>query len=137
MKVFRALMMLALTVFSAGASRAEIGLAPAVLNGVSVEARPNARLPLSLQFRDDSGSSLTLGEALSGRPAVLIFADYTCRTLCGPILEFATAGLERSGLEPGVDYRLVVVGIDPKDGPAEAHAMRSSRIGAFQPPLPC
>ncbi len=49
-------------------------------------------------------------------PAVVIFADYTCRTLCGPILEFTAAGLGKTGLQPGIDYRLVVIGLDPRDG---------------------
>ena len=70
----------------------------------------------------------TLGDALGGRPSVLIFADYTCRTLCGPILEFAVNGLEHSGLKPGTDYRLVVIGLDPKDGLAEARSMRSAHL---------
>jgi protein SCO1 len=63
----------------------------------------------------------------------VIFADYTCRTLCGPILEFATAGLEKSGLRAGSDYRLLVIGLNPKDGVAEAAAMRSARIGTQTP----
>ncbi len=49
--------------------------------------------------------------------AVLVFADYTCRTLCGPILAFAAGALENTGLTPGRDYHLIVVGIDPKRRP--------------------
>jgi protein SCO1/2 len=130
MKVFGALMLLALAAWSGVAARAEAGLPPAALSGVAVEARPNALLPLSLAFVDENGAAFTLGDALGGKPTLLLFADYTCRTLCGPIVEFAASGLEKSGLKPGIDYRLVVVGLDPKDGPAEALAMRSSHIGA-------
>ncbi len=104
-------------------------LRPSALEGVAAEAEPNAALPLSLRFTDDAGHQLTLGDALGGRPAVLIFADYTCRTLCGPILDFAVAGLEKSGLTPARDYRLLVIGLDPKDGPAQARAMRAQHIG--------
>jgi protein SCO1/2 len=130
MKAFGALMLLALAAWSGAAARAEAGLPPAALSGVVVDAHPNALLPLSLAFVDENGAARTLGDALGRHPSVLIFADYTCRTLCGPILEFAASGLEKSGLRPGIDYRLVVVGLDPKDGPAEARAMRSSRMGA-------
>ena len=79
-------------------------------------ATPGAALPLALTFRDDNGRPLTLGGRLRQRPAVLVFADYTCRTLCGPILDFTTPALQKSGLRPGVDYRLIVIGLDPKDG---------------------
>ena len=103
-------------------------LTSGVLDGISADARPNAQLPLSLGFIDDSGTPRTLGDTLGHRPAVLIFVDYTCRTLCGPMLEFAAAGLERSGLKPGIDYHLLAIGLDPKDGPTQARAMRSSHI---------
>src|SRR5262249_6335694 len=57
------------------------------------------------------------------------FADYTCHTLCGPILDFAAAGLDHSGLQPGADYRLVVIGLDPKDGRDAARTMRHDHLG--------
>jgi protein SCO1 len=108
--------------FSA-AQLAEISAAPAA----------DAGLPLGLTFRDDNGEPTTIATALAGHPAVLIFADYTCRTLCGPILEFAASGLAKTGLRPGADYRLVVIGINPHDGFDNAHAMRAAHIDAASP----
>lgn len=125
MKIHDYLIFLAL--LAAGA-QVHAALPPRVIGDVAVDARPGAPLPLSLRFIDDSGVPRTLGEALGKRPAVLVFADYTCRTLCGPILEFAANGLEHSGLTPGADYRLVVVGLDPKDGLEQARAMRSAHL---------
>lgn len=104
-------------------------LAPAQLDAVRVDAAPNAALPLSLSFTDMTGTPITLGEALGGKPSVLIFADYTCTNLCGPILAFAAAGLKQSGLAPAVDYRLIVIGLDPKDNATQALAMKSAQIG--------
>jgi protein SCO1 len=103
------------------------------LAGISAAPPADARLPLGLTFRDDSGQAATIATALAGRPAVVIFADYTCKTLCGPILEFAASGLAKTGLRPGVDYRLVVIGINPHDGFESAHAMRASHIDAASP----
>jgi protein SCO1 len=109
-------------------SQGHAALSPRVIGDVAVDARPGAPLPLPLRFMDERGGPRSLGEALGGRPAVLVFADYTCRTLCGPILEFTVNGLEHSGLKPGTDYRLVVVGLDPKDGPAQARTMRAAHL---------
>jgi protein SCO1 len=103
------------------------------LAGISAAPPADARLPLELTFRDDNGDTATIATALAGHPAVLIFADYTCRTLCGPILEFAASGLAKTGLRPGVDYRLVVIGINPRDGFDSAHAMRAAHIDAGSP----
>jgi protein SCO1/2 len=115
----------------AGPARA--GLSPAELNTVRVDVAHDARIPLSLRFTDDNGTRRALGEAMDGTPAVLVFADYTCTNLCGPILAFAASGLAKSGLVAGKDFHLVVIGLDPKDGPKEARAMAASRIGPDGP----
>ena len=125
MKIIAWLIVIAL--LTAG-SHGHAALSPRVIGEVAVDARPGAPLPLSLRFIDDRGAPRSLGAALGGRPAVLVFADYTCRTLCGPILEFVVNGLEHSGLKPGTDYRLVVIGLDPKDGLEQARAMRAAYL---------
>lgn len=118
------------------APEARAGLSTGELKAIAAAPAPNAALPLALSFRDDAGQPRTLADALGGRPAVLIFADYTCHTLCGPILDFTAAALRQSGLRPGADFRLIVIGIDPKDGVATARAMRNERIGAGDPIAP-
>jgi protein SCO1/2 len=115
------------------ATPAIAGFTTAQLDSIAASPPPNAALPLDLGFRDETGQTATLASAIGGVPAVVIFADYTCRTLCGPILEFAAAGLGKSGLRPGVDYRLVVIGLDPKDGLDTARAMRATHIDAGDP----
>lgn len=107
---------------------ARAGIVDAEIKKVEAAPAPNAALPLDLGFVDEDEHDLTLRTAIAGLPSVVIFADYTCRTLCGPILEFAAAGLVKTGLKPGVDYRLLVIGLDPKDKPASARAMRAAHL---------
>jgi protein SCO1 len=107
---------------------ARAALTNAELDAVGVSAPPGAHLPLGDRLTDESGRQRPLADVMGGGPAVLIFADYTCRTLCGPALDFATQALAASGLTPGRDYRLVVVGLDPKDGAADAASMKRDRI---------
>jgi protein SCO1 len=111
---------------------AQAGMTQATLDGLAVEPPPDAVLPLDLQFLDEGAQRRTLRQML-GKPAVVVFADYTCRTLCGPILSFVAAGLERSGLVPGADYRLVVIGLDPRDDLPSASAMKEARVGSGTP----
>ncbi len=94
-----------------------------------IQPPPGARLPLGLAARDEAGRALTLGEALGGRPAVFAFADYTCTVLCGTALGLAAAMLPQTRLLPGVEYRFVVLGLDPRDGPAAAAAMKRAYLG--------
>lgn len=112
---------------------AAAGFTSAQLATVSASPPPNAALPLDLDFLDEAGVPRTIAEAIGGVPAVVIFADYTCHTLCGPILEFAAGALAKSGLRPGADYRLVVIGLDPKDNLDTARAMRAAHIEPADP----
>lgn len=116
-----------------GLAAARADVSAAALDEIAAAPQPNAQLPLDVRFVDARGAPRTLRQAFGGTPAVLVFADYTCRTLCGPILAFAAAGLEKSGLTPGRDVHLVVVGIDPKDSLADAAAFKDSHLGKDTP----
>jgi protein SCO1 len=100
---------------------------------ISADPPPGAELPVTLDFVDQTGRTRTLATALAGAPDVVIFADYTCHTLCGPILEFAAAGLAKTGLRPGADYHLVVIGLDPKDSLDAARAMEAAHLSPDDP----
>lgn len=120
------LRLLALLLLFEGAAAA--GVNNAALDAVYVEPKPGAALPMNLEFRDEAGQTRSLATALKDRPAVLVFADYTCHTLCGPVLDFTIAALQQTGLPPGSAYRLLVVGLDPKDGLDAARALKYSHL---------
>jgi len=97
-------------------------LTPAELGEVAVAPPAGARLPLGLPAVDSAGAPTTLAAAAAGRPLVFVPADYRCRYLCGPALALTVAALARTSLRADRDYRLVVLGLDPRDGPADAAA---------------
>jgi protein SCO1/2 len=124
--MIRLLLLVALLVLPAVPVRA--ALTQAELSAVALSPPPGARLPPDLPLVDETGRAVTPAQALAGRPAVLIFADYTCITLCGTALTMAAGSLARTGLQPGRDYVLLVVGINPRDGPDQAAAMKAAQI---------
>ena len=111
-----------------GRHRPRANFTSAQLAAISASPPPHAALPLALSLKMRTAAPRRSANAIDGVPAVVIFADYTCRTLCGPIVEFTAAGLAKTGLRPGVDYRLVVIGINPRDGIDTARAMRAAHI---------
>jgi protein SCO1 len=115
------------------AGPAHAGLSSAQLEQVRVDAKAGAAFPMDLRFADLDGRQRSLASIVGDRPAVIVFADYTCTNLCGPILAFAAAGLGASGLRPGRDFHLVAIGLDPKDGARDAMAMESSHVGIGTP----
>lgn len=109
-------------------------LAPDQLADVGVRPPPGANLPLDARLTNLDGRPTTLGAAIAGRPSVVIFADYDCPQLCSPILALAGAALTSSGLKPGADYRLVVIGFNPRASAADGKRMVSGQIG-FETPV--
>jgi len=99
------------------------------LNQVGVTPPSNAALPLDLPLQGEDGSTKPMRSWLGATPDVLVLADYTCKTLCGPVISIASDGLARSGLRPGKDFRLIVVGLDPKDTAADAANMKQAQVG--------
>jgi protein SCO1/2 len=101
------------------------GLTEATLGEVALAPPAGARLPPGLPLRDDTGRELTFAQAQDGRPAVLVLADYTCAVLCGTALGLASAALR----DAGQGAALLALGIDPRDGPAAAAAMKAAYFG--------
>jgi protein SCO1 len=106
----------------AGLTEQQIG--EAVLNPLL-----GARVPSALVFKDLDGRDLTLGDAIAGRPTLLLPADFTCSEICGPALSIAASALSETGLKAGQDYSIVVVGIDANDPISAARQFVSGQVG--------
>jgi len=118
---------IALILATAAPSRAAITRRD--LAEVGVTPPPGAALPLDLPLHEDA-TSKPLRAWLGAKPAVLVLADYTCETLCGPIISIVADALDHSGLRAGTDFDLIVVGLDAKDTAADAARMKQAQLGA-------
>lgn len=99
---------------------------------IGLDQKIGAQADFSLPFRDEAGNPATLGSIASGRPVLLVMAYYRCPMLCTYVLTGLVQGLDGLALQPGRDYRVAVVSIDPKEGPALAAAKKRNylaRIG--------
>lgn len=106
------------------------GLTRAQLRAVGVFPTTNAALPQNLLFHDASGDTVRFGAALGSAPAIVLFSDFACKSLCGPVLTMASGALAQSGLKPGRDFRLFVIGLRA-DAPAdEARAFVRPQLAA-------
>ena len=85
-------------------------------------------LDRELTFRDERDYPFQLKQMFPGKqPVVLMLGYYSCPAMCGQVLDAAFAALSRTDLQPGTDYRVLSVSIDPKETPAIA----ATRKGVF------
>ena len=108
---------------------------PAMLQGIGIDQRLNAQLPLALRFRDEAGRAVSLGDYFGKRPVILALVYYNCPMLCTP-------GPERPGRiaehdvarRPDRDFDVVAVSFDPRETPEDARAKKEAYLSRYKRP---
>ncbi len=119
-----------------GAARA--GLSRHDLADVGFQLVAGTPLPSAAMLHGPSGDE-TLGVALAGKPALLVFTDYKCQSLCGVVLDQLSATLPQVPLALGRDYNVISVALDDRQTPDDAARFRDGhaddgsprRVGLF------
>jgi protein SCO1/2 len=93
---------------------------PLILKKIGIQQRLNTQLPLNLEFRDETGKLVHLGDYFGKRPVILSLVYYQCKILCPEEMDGLTGALEMVKFNPGRDFNVVYVSIDPKETPAIA-----------------
>jgi protein SCO1 len=93
---------------------------PPALREVGIDQRLGESLPLDAPFRDEAGQAVTLGDYFGKKPVVLVMTYFECPMLCTLVLNGLTKTLKTMSFEPGNEFDVVAVSIDPRDAPAKA-----------------
>jgi protein SCO1/2 len=94
---------------------------PDDLKNVGIDQRLDQQVPLDLQFKDETGKTVTLGDYFkSGRPVILNMVYYTCPMLCGEELAGEASALGVLKFTPGKEYEVVSVSFNPDETPKDA-----------------
>jgi protein SCO1/2 len=107
---------------------------PPLLNKIQITQKLNAQLPLNLQFLDETGKTVRLGDYFGKRPAILSMVYYQCKMLCPEEINGLVGALEMVKFNPGKDFNLIFVSIDPAETPAMAAAAKSVYVRRYGRP---
>ena len=111
------LVTLALVGFSPAMAQVPEDSMPPALRGVGLDQHLGDEAPLGLSFVDESGQPVRLADYFDERPVILTLNYYQCPMLCTLELNGLVSALRTLSLEPGRDFRMVTVSINPKEGP--------------------
>lgn len=100
----------------------------AVLERIGFDQNLGATLPLDTSFVHDDGRTVELGDLIGERPVVLCFVYYECPMLCTLVLNGLVSSLRAVKLDPGVDYDVVAISIDPGETPELAAAKKAKYL---------
>jgi protein SCO1/2 len=102
---------------STGVPAAEV---PAAIREVGFDQNLNQMLPLDVEFNDEHGRRVKLGDYFGKRPVVLSLVYYGCPMLCLQSLGSLASTLGVLSENPGEDFEVVSISIDPRETPALA-----------------
>ncbi len=105
---------------------------PAPLQRIAIEQMLGEQVDMSLAFTDETGESVTLGELTSDRPILLALVYYDCPMLCSLALNGVVSSLKAVELDAGRDFEVVVVSIDPEEGPELASATKARVVESYK-----
>ena len=89
---------------------------PPGLEFVGIEQRLNAEVPGDLEFRDELGNTVKLGDYFGhGRPVILNLGYYTCPMLCSELLEGLVGSMKALTLQLGQDFDVITLSFNPSE----------------------
>jgi protein SCO1/2 len=107
---------------------------PPVLRNVGFEPQLNARLPLDLAFRDETGRNVLLRDYFTQKPVLLALVYYGCPMLCDQLEQGVVGTLRMLSFNPGRDYEVLFVSFDPRETPDMAAQKKETAMGHFRRP---
>jgi protein SCO1/2 len=103
-------------------------------NGFRPEARIDekidAQVPMDLVLRDENDQPITLGDAMAGRPTILVPVYYRCPMLCTKILNGVLEACRQMPMNfsAGQQFTVVAVSMDPKEHAALAREKKKAYL---------
>ena len=92
-------------------------------------------VPLDTAFRDEMGSSITLRQIIR-TPTILALVYYECPNVCDALLTGIAGSLRVLPAEPGSDYQVIAISIDPGETAKDARKARRISLESIEKPFP-
>jgi len=108
---------------------------PKELEGVGITEKLGARLPLDLEFVDETGQTVRLASFFAkGRPVMLTLNYYSCPMLCTLMLNGLIDGLRELKWTPGQEFEVVTLSINPLETPTLARLKKQTYMEYYERP---
>lgn len=107
---------------------------PPQLKHVGIQQRLGKQIPADLEFRNEAGKQVRLGQYLGNGPVILNFVYFHCPMLCGQVLQGLTGALRAIGYTVGRDFTVLTVSFDPQETPEMAAAKKKMVLATYGRP---
>lgn len=101
---------------------------------VGIDQKLDARLPLNLEFKDENGKPVTLGQYFGKKPVMLTMLQLTCDQVCSAQFQAMTASFNELKFSAGQEFDVLTVSLDPREGPLIAENVKEERLKEYSRP---
>lgn len=125
----------ALSVHSVSAGDSINEPTPVGYSNAKITSKPDAQIPLDLEFVDEAGKTVQLADYFHpNRPVLLMMVYFGCPQLCSLSLNGVTEALRDVPLQAGKQFEIVTVSFCPKEDAALAAAKKANYIKSLGKP---
>lgn len=110
------------------------GVSKEVLAKVGVDQNLDTQLDLGLQFKDEDGKSVRLGEYFGKKPVMITMLQMTCDQVCSAQIEAMTRTMNEMSFSAGKEFEVLNVSIDPREGPLVAKDVKEEWLKDYKRP---
>lgn len=89
---------------------------PEALQSIGIEQKLGDKLPMDVEFKDEDGRAVKLGDYFSkGKPVIIAFVYYECPMLCNQVLNGLTGSLKGINFDAGKDFDVLAISFDARE----------------------
>ena len=103
-----------------------------VIEGVDIEQKLGAQVPLDLTFTSETGEIVQLADLIVDKPVILNLVYYECPTLCNQVLNSLVRALNVLTFDIGTQFDVVTVSIDPGEKPELASETKAAYLNSYR-----
>jgi len=104
---------------------------PPLLQGIGIDQRLNEQVPPDLQFRDETGKTVRLGDYFVKKPVILSLVYFDCPMLCTTAENGLLHSLQEVKFTVGHEFDVLTVSFDPHDTVELAAAKKAVYVGLY------
>lgn len=88
---------------------------PKVLNNVGIQQKLNEKIPSDIEFKDEKGKTVKIGDYLGKRPIILALVYYECPMLCSEVLNGLTGSIKGLNFNVGKEFDVLAISFDARE----------------------
>lgn len=104
---------------------------PASLQDVGFDQKLNEQVPLDLEFSDEAGRTVRLGDYFDDKPVILNLAYFRCPMLCDQVMNGLVRAMLDLPMQAGKEFTVITVSFDHRETPAMAAAKKKTYLQRY------